>query len=160
MERAGVTPDLMTVGKGIGGGVAVAAVMGRAEVMDWPPDSYTSTFLTNNLNSGGGDRRHRRAARRAVWRSGRRSWSRSVLLRLRTALAGVAGRRRDARLRPLVRHRTWWSEGGTPAAGRAAAIVRRLRAQGVLVGRSGYDDNVIKLSPPLVIDEERARPRA
>src|SRR5262249_59010357 len=50
IEHAGVTPDLMTVGKGIGGGVAVAAVMGRAEVMAWPPGSYTSTFLTHNLN--------------------------------------------------------------------------------------------------------------
>jgi 4-aminobutyrate aminotransferase and related aminotransferases len=38
------------VGKGIGGGVAVAAVMGRADAMNWKPDSYTSTFLTNNLN--------------------------------------------------------------------------------------------------------------
>jgi 4-aminobutyrate aminotransferase-like enzyme len=42
---------------------------------------------------------------------------------------------------------------GQPAAARTAAIVRRLREHGIIVGRSGYDDNVIKLSPPLVIDE-------
>ena len=39
------------------------------------------------------------------------------------------------------------------AAARAGVIVRKLREHGIIVGRSGYDDNVIKLSPPLVIDE-------
>ena len=74
-------------------------------------------------------------------------------LRLRTAFAGVPG---------IAEERgcgLWFGielveRNGTPAAGRAAAIVRRLRAQGVLVGRGGYDDNVVKLSPPLVIGEE------
>jgi 4-aminobutyrate aminotransferase-like enzyme len=151
MERAGVTPDLMTVGKGIGGGVAVAAVMGRTEVMDWPPDSYTSTFLTNNLNLAAataaiGVLRDERLAERAA------RLESSALLRLRTAFAGVAG---IAELRGCG---LWFGielveQDGAPAAGRAAAILRRLRGQGVLVGRGGYDDNVIKLSPPLVIDE-------
>ena len=35
-------------------------------------------------------------------------------------------------------------------AGRAVQLARE---RGVLVGRSGYDDNVVKVSPPLVIGE-------
>jgi 4-aminobutyrate aminotransferase-like enzyme len=147
VEHADVTPDLMTVGKGIGGGVAVAAVMGKAEVMTWPPDSYTSTFLTNNLNLAAavaaiGVLRDERLPERAA-RLGA-----PALQRLRRALAGVPGVAE-------VRGRGLWF--GIELAGRdgmlSAAIVRRLRAQGILVGRGGYDDNVIKLSPPLVIDE-------
>jgi 4-aminobutyrate aminotransferase-like enzyme len=150
IEHAGVTPDLMTVGKGIGGGVAVAAVMGRADVMTWPPDSYTSTFLTNNLNLAAavaaiGVLREERLAERAA-RIGL-----PALHRLRNALAGVSG---VAEVRGCG---LWFGielveRGEAPAAARAAAVARRLRSQGVLVGRGGYDDNVIKLSPPLVID--------
>src|SRR5207249_7985106 len=51
-EHEGVVPDLMTVGKGIGGGLAVAAVLGRTDVMTtWAPDAITSTFLANALNA-------------------------------------------------------------------------------------------------------------
>jgi 4-aminobutyrate aminotransferase-like enzyme len=152
VERAGVTPDLMTVGKGIGGGVAVAAVMGRAEYMNWPPDSYTSTFLTNNLNLAAaaaaiGVLRDERLAERAA------RLEPSVMLRLRNALADCTG---VAEVRGCG---LWYGielveKGGAPAAAKAAAVVKRLRAQGLLVGRSGYDDNVVKISPPLTIGED------
>ena len=37
-EHEGVVPDLMTVGKGIGGGLALAALLGRSELMTtWEP---------------------------------------------------------------------------------------------------------------------------
>lgn len=151
IEHAGVAPDLMTVGKGIGGGVAVAAVMGRAELMNWPPDSFTSTFLTNNLNLAAavaaiGVLREERLAERAA-RLGP-----PALARLRQGLAGVPGVAE-------VRGQGLWfgvelvDADGRPAASKAAQAVRRLRQKGVIVGRGGYADNVIKLSPPLVIDE-------
>ncbi len=151
IEHAGITPDLMTVGKGIGGGVAVAAVMGRAALMSWPADSYTSTFLTNNLNLAAavaaiGVLRDERLAERAA-RLGR-----SAFAKLRQGLAGVRG------IAEVRGQGLWYGielidPDGRPAAARAAQVVRRLREHGVIVGRGGYDDNVIKLSPPLVIEE-------
>jgi len=41
---------------------------------------------------------------------------------------------------------------GRPAAEGAREAARRLRDRGVVVGRGGYDDNVVKLSPPLMIE--------
>ena len=88
-EHEGVVPDLMTVGKGIGGGLALAAVLGREDVMTtWAPDAITSTFLANALNAAAacaaidvlrdeGLVERSRAARRARARRASRPGSRS-----------------------------------------------------------------------------------
>ncbi len=145
VEHSGVTPDLMTVGKGIGGGLAVAAVMGRAEAMRWRPDSYTSTFLTNNLNLAAavaaiGVLREEQLAGRAA------AIGPAGLARFKGSLAGVEGVRE-------VRGLGLWYAAELADASWAARAVRLARERGVIVGRSGYDDNVVKLSPALVIPE-------
>src|SRR5687767_10550429 len=54
-EHWGVVPDLMTVGKGIGGGMALSAVVGRHELMGhWLPGTHTSTFMGNAVNLAAG----------------------------------------------------------------------------------------------------------
>ena len=140
----------MTVGKGIGGGMAVAAVLGRAEVMNWPPDSFTSTFLTNNLNLAAataaiGVMKEERLAERAG-RLGEAAGK-----RLKQSLGNL---RSVGELRGLG---LWFGvelvdRFGRPAADQAKESVRRLRGRGIVVGRGGHDDNVVKLSPPLVIE--------
>jgi 4-aminobutyrate aminotransferase-like enzyme len=150
-EHQGVVPDLMTVGKGIGGGVALAAVLGRRETMTWKPDSFTSTFLTNNLNLAAGTaaisvlREEQLAGRAAALGPG----AAAILHR---DLAGVPG---VAEVRAIgLWHGIELVDGdGRPAAERAKRAAKLARRRGVLVGRGGYDDNVIKLSPPLVIEE-------
>lgn len=145
IEASGIVPDLMTVGKGIGGGVAVAAVMGRAEIMTWNPDSYTSTFLTNNLNLAAATAamtvlRQERLADRAA------ALAPAALARFRERLGNMAG------IAELRASGLWFGIELADAAWTRRAV-RRCRDSGIIVGLSGYDDNVVKLSPPLVIDE-------
>ena len=145
VEHSGVTPDLMTVGKGIGGGLAVAAVMGRADAMNWKPDSYTSTFLTNNLNLAAaiaaiGVLREEQLAGRAA------AIGPAGLARMKAALAGIAGVRE-------VRGLGLWYAAELADAAWAGRAVKLARERGIVVGRSGYQDNVVKLSPALVIPE-------
>lgn len=145
-EHSDVVPDLMTVGKGIGGGMAVAAVLGSTETMTWQPDTYTSTFLTNNLNLAAataaiGVIRDQHLDDRAA-RLGP-----TFIADVQSALRGVRG---VAEVRGLG---MWMGIelAHQDVAARAAALAR---SSGVLVGRGGYEDNVVKLSPPLTIDEE------
>ena len=54
-EHWAVTPDLMTIGKGIGGGLALSAVVGREAVMrHWAAGTHTSTFMGNAVNLAAG----------------------------------------------------------------------------------------------------------
>ena len=145
IEHSAVIPDLLTVGKGIGGGLAVAAVMGRGEAMTWKPDSYTSTFLTNNLNLSAavaaiGVMRDEQLAGRAA------AIGPTGLTRLKGALADAAGVRE-------VRGIGLWYAAELTDSGWAGRAVKLARERGVIVGRGGYDDSVVKLSPALVIGE-------
>ena len=55
VEEERVVPDLMTVGKGLGGGLPIGAVLGKREVMDaWRPSNeaecHSSTFMGHPLS--------------------------------------------------------------------------------------------------------------
>jgi 4-aminobutyrate aminotransferase-like enzyme len=154
-EHWSVVPDLMTVGKGIGGGLAMAAVIGRPELMtQWAPGTHTSTFLTNALNLAAA-----KAALEVMRRD--RLWERSavlgdrVLARLRRDLDEVeaVGDVRGLGLFlgiEVVRDRI----GNEPDAARAAAMRRAALQAGVVLGSGGHHENVIRISPPLTIDED------
>jgi len=50
IEHAGVEPDLMPVAKAIAGGLPLSGVLGKAEIMDAPPDSAVGgTYVGNPL---------------------------------------------------------------------------------------------------------------
>ena len=48
IEHHGVEPDLMTMAKSIAGGLPLSAVIGRAEIMDAPPDSAIGGTYVGN----------------------------------------------------------------------------------------------------------------
>lgn len=147
-----VRPDLMTVGKGIGGGVAAAALLGRDEPMSvLPQDAISSTFLTNNLNLAAavaaiGVLRGEDLPTRAADLGDRVA---RPLLEPVADLAGVA----ELRGVGLWFGIRFTRADGEPDGARAAAVVRLARDAGIVVGRGGYADEVVKVSPPLVIEE-------
>ncbi len=49
-EHFGVTPDIVTLAKGIASGMPLAATIARAEVMNWPPGAHASTFGGNPVS--------------------------------------------------------------------------------------------------------------
>jgi 4-aminobutyrate aminotransferase-like enzyme len=151
-EHEGVVPDLMTVGKGIGGGLAIAAVLGREELMTtWEPDAVTSTFLANALNAAAACAAiDVLRAEGLVERSAR--LGEHARERLESELGAGVG---DVRGRGLflgieiVRDRS----SKAPDPDLARSLLGALRERGVLVGRGGRYGNVLILAPPLVIEE-------
>ena len=152
-DHEDVVPDLLTVGKGIGGGLPLAAVLGHEEVMTtWRADAITSTFVANALTAAAGCAaidvlREERLVERSA------ELGRHALARLTEGLDGiphvgdVRGRGLFVGVEVVVDRAS-----NTPDAERAAHAVAALRERGVLVGRGGRHGNVVKLSPPLVLD--------
>jgi len=154
-EHEGIVPDLMTVGKGIGGGLPLAAVLGRSELMTrWKPDAVTSTFLANALTAAAGCEAIDVLREEGLVERSARLGS-SALARLNGGLADnqsvgdVRGRGLFLGLE-VVRDRT----SREPDPERASRVQVALRRTGVLVGRGGRHGNVLVLAPPFVIEED------
>ena len=49
IEHTGVTPDIVTIAKGIASGMPLGVTLARAEIMDWLPGSHASTFGGNPI---------------------------------------------------------------------------------------------------------------
>jgi diaminobutyrate-2-oxoglutarate transaminase len=142
-EHEGVVPDLMTVGKGIGGGLALGAIVGREDLMTtWEPDAVTSTFLANALNLAAGCAAIDVLQDEALVERSARLGA-HTLERLRGELQNADD----------VRGRGLFVGIELAEAHLASAAQRALRDRGVLVGRGGRSGNVLILAPPLVIEE-------
>jgi len=155
-EREGFVPNLVCLGKGIGSGIPVSAVVGEARIMDsLEPGSMSSTNGGNPLSC--------RAALTAI----------DIILRDRLPeraldLGGLMGRRLaaiqegsgilgDVRGQGLV----WGLEIVRDRATREPApeICRRLideacRRGLLMIAPIGFHGNVIRIAPPLVIEED------
>ena len=49
-EWSGVTPDIVTMAKGIASGLPLGVTTARADVMAWPPGAHASTFGGNPVS--------------------------------------------------------------------------------------------------------------
>ncbi len=150
-DAEGVVPDLVTTAKGMAGGLPLAAVTGRAELMDAVhPGGLGGTYGGNPVACAAalGAIETMRAedlngAARAI---GERMLPRLRALAQRfPAIGDVRGRGAMIALE-LVR------PGSTePDAALAGAVAKACHAQGVIVLTAGSYGNVLRFLPPLVI---------
>jgi 4-aminobutyrate aminotransferase/(S)-3-amino-2-methylpropionate transaminase len=147
----GVTPDLICLGKGIGGGLPLSAVIGRAEVMQsWRREAevvHTATFAGAPLAASAAI-----ATLEVLGKEALPDRAASVGARyadqLRAALAGSA-QVRDVRGRGFM---LGVDLGERP--GIASQLMRRLLQAGYITSTGGGQREVLVLTPPLNIDED------
>ncbi len=153
-EHEGVEPDLITTAKGLGGGLPIAAVTGRAELMDAvPAGGLGGTFSGNPVACAAAlgvfdeIENHGLLARA-------RELGQTMLTALHELRADhdVVG---DVRGRGAMVAIELVAGGGdtTPAAELTGRIARRCHEQGVLVLTAGSYGNVLRLLPPLSISD-------
>ncbi|SDJ99298.1 diaminobutyrate--2-oxoglutarate transaminase [Microbulbifer yueqingensis] len=149
-ERAGIFPDMVTLSKSIGGGLPMALLLMRSELDQWQPGEHTGTFRGNNLAFV--------AATEALayWESD--DLSQAVLRNgelIQKELQRIADKypELDARVRGLGM--VWGIE--LPQSGVAGAASAECFERGLLVETAGDRDQVLKLLPSLLIEEELLR---
>ncbi len=145
----GVVPDLIVAGKSIGGGLPLASVTGRAEIMDAvPPGGLGGTFGGNPLSCAAAV-----AVFDAITDPAFLADATRLGETLRARLEGIASRRDeigDVRgLGPMLAF-----ELAEESPDRAKAIVDAAFERGLLLLACGIYGNVIRLLAPLTISEE------
>ena len=153
-SHEGVVPDLITAAKGIAGGLPLAAVTGRAEIMDAPHvGGLGGTYGGNPVACAAALGAIRTLEQDDL--AGRAAAIGSVLSARLTALAekfpvigDVRGRGAMAAVE-LVTDR----DTKTPAAEATQAVAKHCHANGVVVLTCGTYGNVLRFLPPLVMPD-------
>ncbi|MBN1204930.1 MAG: diaminobutyrate--2-oxoglutarate transaminase [Myxococcaceae bacterium] len=150
-ERAGITPDLVTLSKAIGGyGLPMSLLLMRPELDRWRPGEHTGTFRGNQLAFVAG------SAALDFWKDERFT---EELARKERAVADFLRQELTAKHSGLavrgigLAHGVDFSGAGGPE--RASQVQRRCFERGLIVEQCGRDDVVVKLLPPLTTPLEQ-----
>ncbi|MEV4595956.1 aspartate aminotransferase family protein [Amycolatopsis sp. NPDC049253] len=149
-----VVPDLMTFAKGLGNGLAIGGVVGRGDVVDAINAQSISTFGGNPVAMAGAtavldyikdhDLQANCAARGSQLLSGLRAVSNPLIgeVRGKGLMVGIE----------LVQPGTT-----TPHPAAAKQMLEETRARGLLIGKGGLHNNVLRLGPPMTLTEAEAQ---
>jgi len=181
-QAHGITPDLLTFAKGLGNGVAIAGVVGRAELLDSVKTNSISTFGGNPLATAAA-----LANLEYLFAHDLQANAREVGSLLLEGLRRLQGRLEvvgDVRGKGLmigvelvepstaarsavgvapgaaagVAAGTGAGPGGAgrPSARAASQVLEETRARGLLIGKGGLYGNVLRIAPPLSVSRQQA----
>ncbi|WP_240136869.1 4-aminobutyrate--2-oxoglutarate transaminase [Streptomyces sp. MUM 178J] len=154
-EDEGVVPDLITTAKGIAGGLPLAAVTGRAEIMDAAhPGGLGGTYGGNPVACAGALGAIETMEELDL--NGKAKRIEEVMKGRLAAMAEKFDVIGDIRGRGAMIAIELVKDRGTkePAPEVAAALAKACHAEGVLVLTCGTYGNVLRFLPPLVIGED------
>lgn len=153
-QDEGVVPDLMTLAKGLGGGMPISAVVGRADVMDSVhPGGIGGTYAGNPVACAAALK-----VLEIVERDGLCERARAIGARIESAMREAQAanpaigevRGRGAMMAiELVKE-----DGITPDAELTSSVVTYAEEHGVVVLSAGTFGNVIRFLPPLSISDD------
>ncbi|HLK44733.1 MAG TPA: aminotransferase class III-fold pyridoxal phosphate-dependent enzyme, partial [Acidimicrobiales bacterium] len=152
-----VAPDLITCAKGLGNGMAIGAVVGRADLVDAIGASSISTFGGNPIATtvalANLDYLEAEGLQANAQRVGKLLLEGLDDLRRRHEVVG------DVRGKGLMVGVELVTDKAsrTPDPAAAAAVMEGCRRRGVLIGKGGLHGSVLRVSPPLTLTEDEAR---
>ncbi|MFC5695541.1 diaminobutyrate--2-oxoglutarate transaminase [Pseudomonas sp. GCM10022186] len=162
-EHAGIEPDIVVMSKAVGGGLPLAVLGIRREFDAWAPGGHAGTFRGNQMAMVTGlatlevlQRQNlaAQAERRGQWLKERLE----SLQQRYPALGQVRGRGLMLGIEIVDERRAPDRLNSFPMdPGLAVAIQQHCFRQGLLLERGGRQGNVIRLLPPLIINEEQSQ---
>lgn len=155
VDHLGAPPDLLATAKSLGSGMPIAAVVGRAEVMDAPhPGGLGGTYSGNPLACAAALATLDEIASEPFLRR-----AREVGARLRARLEDLAKAHPsigDVRgLGPMLAVEFVTDDAKTPWPELVLEVTKQALARGVIVIRAGLYSNCLRFLPPLGITDEQ-----
>ncbi|RXJ83888.1 diaminobutyrate--2-oxoglutarate transaminase [Arcobacter sp. CECT 8985] len=149
-EFAGITPDIVTISKSIGGGLPMALVLLKPDLDQWKPGEHTGTFRGNNLAFVAA-----KVAIKQYWNND--DLSNAVKYKekiLKDRLQEIANKVKDD-LEIVVKGRGLaYGFEIKDDNSIASDISKKAFEENLIVETCGSEDQIVKFLPPLIIDEE------
>jgi 4-aminobutyrate aminotransferase len=155
IDAHGVTPDIMTFAKGVGNGLSIGGVVARAEIMDSIQANSISTFGGNPLSAAGALANIRYIVDNDLQgnclKVGEHLKGRLDELKANHEIVG------EVRGKGLMLGVELVLPGTKSPNGPAAvSVLNECRNNGLLIGKAGLYNNVVRMAPPLSLTLEEA----
>lgn len=147
----GVMPDIMCLGKAVGGGYPLAVIASRKDIMDqWHPGAHGTTFGGHPVACASGLAMLKIISQpeflQSVAENG--DYFRSRLLELKSRYSGIG----DVRGLGLMNAIEMVKPDGSPDPDTAGFLIRHLRERKILVLNCGVKGQALRFIPPLNVE--------